>query len=182
MLYIKFNISDKEKFSAFKEVYNHMCDVRRPNYREKNIEIDWETATEEEIDNFMDPDWPKVELFKTLFPEYTNQLLINYFSFDNSNTILINKDKASLINYLEYGFEVDLNTLQEVQNNQGIIKISTGNYPFGGLDRFLMTLKSFGLNPFECFNGFNVIQFNWITEIEYEAIILTDKTKMYLNR
>ena len=182
MLYIKFNILNKEKFSAFKKVYNHMCDVRRPNYKEKEREIDWETATEEEIDNFMDPDWPKVELFKTLFPDYTNQILNNYFSFDSTNVILIDEDKASLINYLEYGFEVDLDNLNEFQNNEGIIKISTGNYPFGGLDRFLMTLKSFSLIPFECFNGFNVFQFDWISEIEYDAITLTDKTKLYLKK
>ena len=105
MLYIKFNILNEEKFSAFKKVYNHMCDVRRPNYKEKEREIDWETATEEEIDNFMDPDWPKVELFKTLFPDYTNQILNNYFSLDSTNGILIDEDKASLINYLEYGLK-----------------------------------------------------------------------------
>jgi hypothetical protein len=182
MLYIKFNISDREKFSAFKAVYNHMCNVREPNYREKDREIDWETASEEEIDRFMDQDWPKIELFNTLFPAYTNQVLNSYFYSDNSKNVVVNEDKASLINYLEYGFEVDLDALQELQNNEGIIKISTGNYPFGGLDRFLMTLKSFGLMPFECFDGFDVIKYNWISEIEYEEMILIDKTKEYLSK
>ncbi|PQJ81852.1 hypothetical protein [Polaribacter glomeratus] len=182
MLYIKFTISNQEKFIAFKEVYNHMCAVRKPGYQEKEatIDIDWETATDEDIDSFMDGDRPKIELFNQLFPVYAQEFLSNYFSYDNSKSVLVRADILPYFNYLEYGFEVDLNVLEELQNNEGIVKFSTDNYPYGGMERFLMTLKAFELNPIECFDGFNVYQFQWTSDYEHDAIILSEKTKEYL--
>jgi hypothetical protein len=188
MLYIKFTIISLEKFIAFKEVYNYMCAIRKPGYQEEEEEeeeedsftIDWETATEEEIDAFMDEDGQKIELFHSLFPEYAKQFLGNYFSYDNSKSILVNEDIISFLNYLEYGFEVDLNALEKQHNKEGIVKFSTGNFPYGGMERFLMTLRAFELHPTECFDGFEVYQFDWISEYEHEAINLPDKKVKYI--
>ena len=182
MLYIKFTIVSEEKFIAFQEVYKHMCAIREPDYKEKEDSeiIDWATATEDEIDFFTDEDRPKIELFKTLFPEYANQFLSNFFSYDNSKSILVNEDIVSYLTYLEFGFEVHLNSLEQLKKNVGIVKFSTGNFPYGGMERFLMTLRAFELNPIECFDGFDVFQFHWISEFEHEAINLPKKTKEYL--
>lgn len=182
MLYIKFAIKSQEKFIAFKKVYNHMCAVREPGYQEKedSVTIDWETATEKEIDAFMDEDRPKIELFNSLFPEYAKQFLSNYFSYDNSKSILVNSEILPFFNYLEYDFEVDLHALEKQHKKEGIVKFSTGNYPYGGMERFLMTLKAFELHPTECFDGFEVYQFDWISEYEHEAINLPDKKVKYI--
>ena len=147
MLYVTFKIKKQEKFEAFQKVYDYMSLVRSADDQEKVavLEIDWDTATEEQIDAFMDEDTPK-------------------------------------LNYLEYSFEVDLDALDKLKEDVGIIKLSTGNYPFGGLERFFMTLKAFDLSPIECFNGFNVFEFDWTSEFDYDGIILSEKTKRYLTK
>jgi hypothetical protein len=182
MLYIKFKIENHKKFMEFRVVYHHMVAVRNTGYEAKEdaFEIDWNTATPEEIDDFMDEDKPKIELFNTLIPDDVSEVLCNYFYFDNTKSALINEDKLSYINYLEYGFEVNLDLLERCENGDGIVKISTGNYPFGGLERFIITLKAFKLAPFECFDGFNVCALNWVSDVEHEANILPEKTKIYL--
>ncbi|MGJ8744103.1 hypothetical protein [Polaribacter sp.] len=184
MLYIKFKILEKEYFEAFKEVYKHMCAVREPGYTEKEdtFEIDWNTATEEEIDDFMNDDRPKIELYKSLFPEYADQFLRKFFSKENASSVLVDENIVSYFNYLEYGFEVDLDCLELLKDEEGIVKYSTGNFPYGGMDRFLMSLKAFRLIPIECFDGFNVFEFDWISEFDYEAVILPEQTNKYLGK
>lgn len=185
MLYIKFRILEIEKFVDFKKLYNHMCLVREPNYTEPkdDFKIDWNTATDAQIDDFFDENRPKKALFDALFPTYTHSLINNYFTSDDASKNILRDDlKVCFINYLEYGFEVYLDGLEVKNNEEVIIKISTGNYPFGGLERFFIALKSFKLIPFECFDGFNIFQFNWISQIDYEEIILEKETKEYLKK
>ena len=86
------------------------------------------------------------------------------------------------MNYLECGFEVDLNCLEEQQGNIGIAKFSTGNYPFGGLERFIMVLHAFDILPTECFDGFAINQFKWTSNFDYDLIELPEKTKQYLKK
>ena len=74
----------------------------------------------------------------------------------------------SIFNYLEFGFDVDLNCLEVFKKDKGIIKFSTGNFPFGGLERFFITLKAFQLIPIECFDGFSVNQIDWKSDFDYE--------------
>lgn len=169
---------------SFRALYNHMFAVRIAGYeaKEDELEFDWNTSTPEEIDNLMDEDKPKIELFKTLIPDDVSEVLCNYFYFENTKSMLSIEDKLSYINYLEYSFEVNLDLLERCENGDGIVKISTGNYPFGGLERFMITLKAFKLAPFECFDGFNVCALNWVSDVEYEATILSEKTKEYLKR
>lgn len=184
MLYIKFRITTQEKFRDFQKVYDYMCAVRESNYKEKedDLEIDWATATEEQINEFMDEDRLIINEYNAVFPEYSNVFLTNYFTNDSSKSILVNEDKASLMNYLKYGFEVNLDALENLINNEAIVKFSTGNYPFGGLERFLMTLKTFDLIPVECFDGFNIFEFEWLSDFEYNPTILEEKTKKYLKK
>ena len=184
MLYVTFKIKEQEKFEAFKKVYDYMCLVRKADDQEKVavLEIDWDTATEEQIDAFMDEDTPKLNLYNNLFPEYAQLFIARYFTYDHAKSVLVNEDKVSFINYLEYSFEVDLDALDKLNEDVGIIKLSTGNYPFGGLERFFMTLKAFDLSPIECFDGFNIFEFDWTSEFEYEAIILSEETKEYLKK
>ena len=180
MLYIKFTIENPKKLTNFNAVYQHMCAVRTPGYQEKEATIDWETATDADIEYYMDEERPKIELFNQLFPMDTQQFLSGYFEPDSQKSALERADILPFFNYLEYDFEVDLDALDLLENKEAIIKFSTGNYPFGGMDRFIMTLKAFELNPIECFDGFNVFQFEWITDYEYDALILSEKTTEYL--
>lgn len=181
MLFIKFKIKEQDRYKAFQKVYDHMCAVRKPDYQEKedDLEFDWETATDQQIDEYMDEDRPKMELYNSLFPIYANQFIHDYFTFNNSKSNFLNEDKVSFVNYLEYGFEVDMNDLKILKDDFGIVNLSTGNYPFGGLERFYITLKSFNLTPVECFDGFNVFKFDWTSEFTYETIVLPEKTKIH---
>lgn len=165
-------------------MYHHMLAVRNTGYeaKEDELEFDWNTATPEETDDFMDEDKPKIDLFNKLIPDDVSEVLCNYFYFDNTKSMLSNEDKLSCINYLEYGFEVNLDLLERCKTGVGIVKISTGNYPFGGLERFIISLKAFKLAPFECFDGFNVCALHWVSDVEYEANIFSEKTKEYLIR
>ncbi|WP_026776125.1 hypothetical protein [Polaribacter sp. Hel_I_88] len=172
MLYIKFEIKNHKNFMAFRALYNHMLAIRTKNYKAKE--------DGDEIDDFIDEDKQKIKLFDKLIPEDTSGVLGNYFSFNNAKSILMNEDKVSYINYLEYGFEVNLDLLERCEIGGGIVKISTGNYPFGGLERFMITLKAFKLAPFEYFDGFNLCAINWVSDVEYDANILSEKTKEYL--
>ena len=82
---------------------------------------------------------------------------------------------------MEYGFEVDLDNLEKINERSGVVEFSTGNYPFGGIERFLITLRAFDLIPTECFDGFNICEFDWLSDFEYNTINLPEKTKAYLN-
>ena len=62
------------------------------------------------------------------------------------------------------------------------MEFSTGNFPFGGMERFLMVLKAYDLVPVECFNGFTIYEFDWISEFEHNAIELSEKTIKYLKK
>lgn len=184
MLYIQFKIQDPEKYSAFQELYQHMVKVRTPNFEFDNesSDIDWDTATEAEIDAFLFPEPDEPKRYKELFPAYANQFLERYIQGDSSEVEDMEEQTLSILNYLEFGFEVDMDNLEMQNDSTGLIKLSTGNYPFGGMDRFLMVLRAFDLIPLECYNGFTIYQFEWVSDFKHITTDLPEKTKEYLSR
>lgn len=183
MLYIKFTFLSNDKFTAFQKLFLHMKKVREPDFKfeeEEIPEIDWENVTQEEIDIIMDENVSELKRYKEFIPDYADAFLKRYLSFDHDHVQIYQEETLSLLNYLEYGFEVNMDHLENINKNSGLIQISTGNFPFGGLDRFFMVLKAFDLIPFECFNGFNIFTFDWVSEFEYEGIEDSKKTKTYL--
>lgn len=184
MLYIKFEIQDSSKYKDFQKLYNHMVMVRQPGFKfdEEGPNFDWDTMTEAEINiamvelnTFLDEQVePEIYRCKKLLPIYVNIFLENYLRSDTENLESFGShDIYSIFNYLEFGFEVDMDSLENMNERLGIVKFSTGNYPFGGLARFIMTLAAYDLKPIECFDGFNVCKFKWISEYKYESIIST---------
>ena len=188
MLYIKFKINDSSKFEDFKNIYDHMVRVRQPNFEfeeEAVPEFDWDNLTKQEtndaleiIDDFFDQE-ADLRRYKKLFPEYANAHLESYIKNDKEIAGAYGFDISGIFNYLEFSFEVNIDNLTILNENNGLIEFSTGNYPFGGLERFFMVLKTFDLIPTECFNGFDVFEFNWMSDFEYKTIILPEKTKLY---
>ncbi|MGB1309252.1 MAG: hypothetical protein ACPG6B_10095 [Oceanihabitans sp.] len=188
MLYIKFNIQDQQKYKDFKKVYEHMAKVRQPNFEfedEKEPTFDWGNLTEEEtnaalekIDEFLDID-AEDRRYKELFPDYADANLKAYIKSDKEIAGAYGFDIKGIFNYLEYSFEVDVNNLQKLNETSGLVAFSTGNYPFGGLERFIMTLKAFNLIPFECFDGFTIFEFNWTSTFQYQTVELLEKTETY---
>ena len=75
-----------------------------------------------------------------------------------------------------------MDNLDILTDNIGIVEFSTGNFPYGGMERFIMTLKAFDLNPIECYNGFGVFKFNWKTDYVFEDVDLPERTKEYVAR
>ena len=73
---------------------------------------------------------------------------------------------------MEYGFEVDMINLKKINQDTGIVEFSTGNYPFGGLDRFIITLAAYNLKPIMCFDGFNKCEITWNSLYQYNLNIL----------
>ena len=193
MLYITFNVLDSTKYADFQKLYEHMVTVREPGFEfeyEKLLDFDWDNMSEDEINeaviklsNFGDNSLAELERYQELIPDYANTFLEHSHRFGNSKSAPLSDDNArSILNYLEYDFEVDMDNL-ELRNEQvGIIEYSTGNFPFGGIDRFLIILKAFELIPTECFNGFDVCELSWNTDVDFDSIPLPDKTKDYVAR
>lgn len=183
MLYIKFNIEDRYKFEDFKKIYKHMVMVRQPDFKfdDKGPDFDWDSMKEEEVDialielnNFLDQQAePEKYRCKELFPSYVNEYIKDFFKEENNNIEQLgNLDTLSIFNYLEYGFEVDMSNLKKINQDTGIVEFSTGNYPFGGLDRFIITLAAYNLKPIMCFDGFNKCEITWNSLYQYNLNIL----------
>lgn len=192
MLYIKFDINNLTKFTDFQKIYKHMVYVRQPDYRyadEEPPDFDWDNMTQEEIDkgvqeliNYSNPKELSFKKYLKLIPDYANNYLEAY-CLNNENLEAYSKSKAvSILNYLENDFEVNFDNLEKTTSNSGIIQFSTGNYPFGGIDRFLMILKAFELTAIECFNGFSIIELKWISKFEFHSYEIPEKTKEYLKK
>tara|TARA_A100000171_G_C2097402_1_gene127825 strand:+ start:283 stop:864 length:582 start_codon:yes stop_codon:yes gene_type:complete len=192
MLYIKFNIQDNSKYQDFEKLYDHMVKVRQPGFEfeeEDGPEFDWDGMTQAEVDaavkklsDFLDQA-PEERRYLALIPAYVNEFLQSYLQVDNEKLGALGiQETLSIFNYLEFDFEVDMDNIEKLNAQSGIIEFSTGNYPFGGLERFLITLSAYGLTPTECFDGFNVCEIEWNSDFEYSAIELPERTKVYLNR
>ncbi|MCV6630107.1 MAG: hypothetical protein OIF50_09625 [Flavobacteriaceae bacterium] len=181
MLYIQFEIKNNNKYAAFQKLYAHLVAIRQPDFEESPPEFDWdylsdaETVTAlEAIDTFYDEDLRAMQRYQEWIPDEVAAILWQYVGEDEESL-------GDFWNYLEYGFEVDFDALETSNANRGIICFSTGNYPFGGLDRFLITLGAFELLPNEAFNGFSVIAINWQDPFDFEVTELPDKTARYKN-
>lgn len=192
MLYIKFTIMDSSKFDDFQKLYDHMVKIRQPNFQfeeEENSKLDWDSMTELEVDittkkliqNLEQA--PEIHRYKKLIPSYVNIFLEEYLQAENGKLKpLDTQDVLSIFNYLEYGFEVTMNSLKKNLGRVGIVEFSTSNFPFGGMERFLITLRAFDLIPTECYDGFTVHKFDWISNFEHDAIKLPKKTQAYLRK
>ena len=169
-----------------------MDNVRQPGFKFEEPEptiIDWDNLSKEETDeaykkliDSLDED-PAEERYKSIIPDYANDFLEKYLGVDNDKLGVLGIQKAlSIFNYLEFDFEVYLTRLEKQNEHFGIIEYETDNFPYGGIDRFLMVMKAFELQPKECFDGFTIFEFEWKTDYEYEPIEFPEKTKEYLNR
>lgn len=192
MLYIKFKIQDSSKFKDFQKLFSHMVDMRQPNVSSEDIDppnFDWDNLTDEEqiqafdeLNDFYDEDKQAEKRYYRLIPSYANKYFEKYYEKDNEKSGALGiQDTSFIFSYLERDFEVDLDNLESAGKN-GLVEFSTGNYPFGGLERFLITLKAFELYPLECFDGFNVVEFKWKSAFEYDTVELPEKTNQYLRK
>ena len=191
MLFIKFKIDDSSKYTDFKKLYNHMVDVRQPGFKFEEEELptfDWDSMNEQDvedalkkIDEYDDPEILAANRFKSLIPDYANAFLEKYIKTDNDKLGDLGiQNVLSLLSYLEHDFEVDMDNLETLNNDLAIVEFSTGNFPFGGMERFLIILKAFGLISIEGFDGFSIVAYNWTTDFEYSSINLPEETKVYL--
>ena len=192
MLYIKFDIQDTSAYQDFQKLYGHMVAVRQPDHEfddDEGPDFDWDNMPQEEVtrsleilDAFLD-EAPQARRYKSLIPDYAHLFMGRYFqgAHQTLETLAID-DMLSLFNYLEFDFEVDMNRLEKLGEASGIVEFSTGNYPFGGLERFFITLKAFGLIPTECFDGFTIAALQWKSAFEYTASELPERTKDYLRQ
>lgn len=197
MLYIQFQIKNPSKYTDFQKLFDHMVATRQVGFEfdneepeDEEPEYDWEAMSDDESQAIING-WfeeaskpiltPEMKRYQQVIPDYASDFLDSYLGFDKKRAGAFAFHALSIFNYLEVTFEVDMDCLKKLSNHIGIVEFSTGNYPFGGLERFLMTLKAFDLIPTECFNGFTVYEFNWTSAFEHEAIALPQKTKAYLS-
>lgn len=166
--------------------------TRQPGFKfeeEDPPEIDWDGMSEEEVnealkrlDEQYDEEAQAIKRCNQLLPQYAQDFIERYLQFDHQRVQILKEELTSILNYLEFGFEVDLDRLEKFKDHSGIVEFSTGNYPYGGMERFLIVLKAFDLIPTGCFNGFTIYQFDWISDFEHNAIELPEKTKEYIKR
>jgi hypothetical protein len=169
-----------------------MENVRQPNFEfeDKVPEFDWNNMNDKEveealriIDESLDEDLIVFRRYEKVIPKYANLFFLKYFNIDNDKLGDLGvQEVLSIFNYLEFGFEVDLNNLEDLGESTSIIEFSTGNYPFGGLERFFITLKAFNLIPTECFDGFSVNQIDWESDFQFNFMELEEQTKVYLKK
>ncbi|MBU2938265.1 hypothetical protein KO494_01810 [Lacinutrix sp. C3R15] len=191
MLYIKFNIQDLSKFEDFRKLYQHMQCTREPgfNFNQDNSdpEIDWDKKkTQEEIDaavkelsDYLDQS-SAFHRYQEHIPSYVNTFYNNYLEYDNNKLGQLGTlDTISIFNYLEAGFEVELVQLTKFRKS-GILKFTTANYPFGGLERFFITLKAYHLIATECYNGFTTNKIEWTSNFEYNEIEIPKKNSFLI--
>lgn len=192
MLYVKFKIQEAEKFNDFIKLYKHLVDVRQPDFdfEDEVPDFDWDTLNESEvedalkkIDESLDDEALTLKRYEKLIPNYATSIFKKYFQIDNDKLGNLGvQEVLSIFNYLEFGFDVDFNNLELLNDDNGIVQFSTGNFPFGGLERFFVTLKAFNIIPEECFDGFSVNQINWDSEFLYDFMELQKETEVYINK
>jgi len=189
MLYLKFTIQDASKFADFQQLFAYMVMLRQPGFthEEDDIHINWDNLTEDEIQvqlniliDFENED-PAYRRYKKVIPPYADTFFKQYLQEEmQQKSPVENEAVLPIFNYLEYGFEVDMDKLEQIDAHTGVVAFSTGNYPFGGIERFMMTLKAYDLGPVEGFDGFNIVQFEWLDPYTYNTVNLPEKTEAYI--
>ncbi|GLB49380.1 hypothetical protein [Neptunitalea lumnitzerae] len=173
MLYVKFLVEDTIKYEDFLVLFAHMQKVREPNFKfddEVDTSIDYANLTEEDFAYLLNPNRHIEKRFRTYIPEYVNELLHIYVGAKEETEDGLNSEVLSIFNYLESGFEVDFKESIKEVNHMKMITFTSGNYPFGGLERFLIVLKAFTLLPYECNDGFGIQEIEWISDFKYRYI------------
>ena len=157
MLYIQFEIKNTEKYYAFKKVYKVLYEIK-PKQESRPLEF-WED----------------------IIPAYSKKFLEGFYKHENARSELVREDFTSMVNYLEFGLDADFIELKILNPTTGQVDFAALGFPYGGMDKLLMFLKSYEFNPKEVYNGFAVCKLNWTSKYAYEAIELPEKTKAYLN-
>jgi hypothetical protein len=172
MLYIKCKISFPENVIAFQKFYKYLLKDKKEVYQMKAYEdfMDLEDRLQERA----------LKLYDEYFPLKAQSFINDFLEYEGGFNEIKGESITSLFSYLDVDFEVDFTNLV-IENDILCINFSTGNYPYGGMRRFLMVIKAFGGEPIECFNGFDVYEFKWTSKYEHKAKVLKDKTKSYLN-
>ena len=197
MLYIKFEIKNPSKFADFQNLFQHMQETRQDGYQfedkhgidnpKEQADPDWENMTDKDYQEYFDAilevkeDTSQLKRYERFIPEYANGFIESYIAYDKRVAGGFGYKKMDIFNYLEVDFEVEMDHIEAFNDSTGIVKFSTGNYPFGGIERFIYTLKAFELQPIECFDGFAVNELNWETDFVYELVNLPEKTSQYIN-
>lgn len=187
MLYIKFTIQNQEKYHDFKKLYEHMVMTRQLGFEfeeDEPPEIDW-TVSQEELDRVMpildtfNDKTDEERRYERVIQDYANEFLEQYRMHDENIAGAYGFDCMRIFNYLEFSFEVDMNNLEKLKEDVGLVEFTALGFPYGGIERFLMVLRAFELIPVECYSGFTVYEFDWTSEFSHKAIELPEKTKLY---
>ncbi len=172
MLYIKFKVSFPDNVISFQKFYKYLLEDKQEIYQMKAYEdyIDLDERLQERA----------LKLYDEYFPNKAQSFINDFLEYDGAYNEEKEEKITSLFSYLDVDFEVNFSNLV-IENDILCIFFSTGNYPFGGMRLFLMVIKAFGGQPLECFNGFDVFEFDWTSKYEHKAKILKEKTRTYLN-
>ena len=91
MLYIKFEINNLSKYTDFQKLFGHMQETRQAGYdadefEEEETEYDWENMTDDEYQKFLEEPTvtPEMERYQKFIPDYANDFLESYVSFDKN--------------------------------------------------------------------------------------------------
>jgi len=157
MLYIQFEIKNPEKYYAFKKVYKVLFEIK-PKGESRPLDF-WEE----------------------IIPTYVKKFLDGFYKKENALSDLVKEDFTSFVNYLEFGLDADFIDLRILNPTTGHVDFAPLGFPYGGMDKLLIFLKSFDCIPKEIYNGFSVCKLTWTDKYTYESIDLPDKTEAYLS-
>lgn len=157
MLYIQFEIKNTEKYYAFKKVYKVLYEIK-PKQESRSLGF-WEE----------------------IIPKYSKKYLEGFYKHVNALSDAVQEDFSTMINYLEFGLDADFIDLKILNPTTSQVDFAALGFPYGGMHKLLIFLKSYDFVPKEIYNGSAVCELNWTGKYTYDTVELPEKTKAYRN-
>lgn len=136
LLYIVFEILNRAKFEDFLRMFHLIEELR---FKEQTL---------------------SVEFWNEIIPAYS-QSFFNNVSYGSANYKEDVYDFVVIMDYLQHDMEVDFIHCQELESNTAKIEFVPYAFPYGGMERLIMFLKTFECISTEADIGNDVRKITW---------------------
>ncbi len=153
LLYIVFEILDRSKFEDFLRMFHLIKEIR---YMEQTLPI---------------------EFWNEIIPKYS-QSFFNTVPYGTEGYKDGVYDFNIIMDYLQHDMEVDFILCQELENSTAQIDFVPYAFPYGGMDRLIMFLRTFECKAIKADIGNDVRTISWVNnedlDFEFSERIKTD--------
>lgn len=74
-----------------------------------------------------------------------------------------------MMDYLQINLEVEYKELKEIKPEKGRLEFLPLSYPYGGMDRLIIFLKTFDCKATKIDSGFGIKKVIWIADLDFEC-------------